>query len=427
MTDIGTGGRWILAGVALLDGNATPRRDGAYLAIRGSTIDEIGDAKDFQAQPGDEILQLPDLLVMPGLIDAHLHLYASGSTEEEPVPDRFGSDLFPLIAVSNLEAHVDAGFTTVRDTGSENGSIWALRYAAQEGMLRSPRIIACGKVLTITAGHGTEYGVDMAWECDDAGDLIKAVRRQQHEGADYIKVIASRRSPDGLGSIAAWPVEELSAAVEEAHARGLKISAHVMGDDAIGTALRAGVDSLEHGWTGNSELWRAAANAGTYLVPTLSVLYQKEAHAAAGRPIWPSAFDSIFGTLDGRLADCGRAHELGVPFALGTDAANPGVLHGDGAIELELLVKAGLTPLEAIAAGTRDAARLCGIGNEIGTLGPGKEADLLIVRGDPSSDISLLRDRRRIVGVVRGGRFLKGEATLRCLSAAPGIPKGDDR
>jgi len=426
MTGTEPAGRLVLLDVALLDGKATPRRDGAYLAIRGPTIDEIGNAADFQARADDEILRLPDLVVMPGLIDAHLHLYASGSTGEQP-PDCFASDLLPLIAVSNLDAHIDAGFTTVRDTGSENGRIWALRYAAQEGMIRSPRIIACGKVLTVTAGHGTEYSVDMAWECDDMGDLIKAVRRQQHEGADYIKAIACRRSSDGLGSIPAWPMEELSAAVEEAHMRDLKVSAHVMGEDAIGTALRAGVDSLEHGWAGSDKLWRAAADAGTYLVPTLSVLHQKEVHAAAGRPIWPPAFDSVFGTLEGRLAECRRAHELGVPIALGTDAANPGVLHGDGAMELELMVRAGLTPLDAIAASTRDAACLCGIGDETGTLEIGKEADLLIVRGDPSSDVSVLRDRRRILGVIRAGRFLKGEAALRCLSASPGSSRGDDR
>ena len=410
--------RTVLTDVGLIDGNATPRCDGAYVAIRGTTIDEIGDAHGFCARPGDEVLRLPDMLVMPGLIDAHLHLYATGSTEEPP-QIRYGDDILPLIAVSNLEAHVEAGFTTVRDTGSENGSIWALRYAAENGMFRSPRIIACGKVLTITGGHGTEYGIDMAWECDDAGDLIKAVRRQHHEGADYIKVIASRHSADGKGSVAAWSAEELTAAVAEAHGRGLKVSAHVMGADAIGVALRAGVDSLEHGWSGNEELWRTTAESGTYLVPTLSVLYQKEAHAASGRPIWPPAFDEIFGTLAERLAECARAHELGVPFTLGTDAANPGVLHGEGARELELMVEAGLTPIEAIAAGTRDAARLCGIGDQTGTIEIGKAADLLVVDGDPSSDVSLLRDPRRIVGVIRSGRFLKGEATLRCLGTPP--------
>jgi len=407
MAEAGPAKRTVLADIALLDGKAAPRRDGAYLAIRGTVIDEIGDARNFRARPGDDILHLPNLLVMPGLIDAHLHLYATGSIEETP-PERFGSDLSPLIAVSNLEAQLNAGFTTVRDTGSENGSIWALRYAAQQGLIRSPRIVACGKVLTITGGHGTEYGVDMAWECDGAGDLIKAVRRQHHESADYIKVIASRRSADGRRSIAAWPVEELTAGVEEAHARGLKVSAHVMGADAIDVALRAGVDSLEHGWSGDDELWRTAAGAGTYLVPTLSVLHQKEAHASAGRPIWPPAFDEIFGTLAERLTDCRRARASGVTFALGTDAANPGVLHGEGALELALMVEAGLTPLEAIAAGTRDAARLCGIGDETGTLEAGKAADVLLVDGDPSSDVSVLRDPRRIVAVMRSGSFLKG-------------------
>lgn len=410
--------RTILTDVALIDGTGAPPRKGAYLALRGGRIEEIGNAEDCQTHPGDAVFRLRNMLVMPGLIDAHLHLYATGSADEPP-PSRYQRELSQLIAVSNLEAHVEAGFTTVRDTGSENDAIWALRYAAQEHLFPSPRIVACGKVLTITGGHGTEYGVDMAWECDDAGDMIKAVRRQHHEGADYIKVVASRRSADGQGSIAAWPLEQLAPAVDVAHALGLKVSAHVMGADAIDVALRAGVDSLEHGWWGTDELWRLAAQTETYLVPTLSVLHQKEGYESEGRPLWPPTFDTVFGTLEQRLSECRRAHALGVPLALGTDAANPGVLHGKGALELQLLVRAGLAPLEAITAGTRHAARVCGIGSETGTLEAGKAADLLVVRGDPSSDIRILGDPNSVAAVLRAGRFLRGERDLSRFRTPP--------
>ncbi len=411
-------GRTILADTTVIEGTGAPPQKDAYVALRGKRIEEIGQAGDLSVRHEDVVYRLPEMTMMPGLIDAHVHLYATGSVEKPP-PVKYRNELSQLIAVFNLAAHVEAGFTTIRETGSENEPVWALRFAAQQELVPSPRIVACGKVLTITGGHGTEYGVDMAWECDDAGDLIKAVRRQHHDGADYIKVIASRRSADGRGSIAAWTVEQLAEAVDAAHALGLKVAAHVMGADAIDVALRAGVDSLEHGWCGSDGLWRVAAQSGTFLIPTLSVLYRKEEYEALGRRLWPPEFDTIFGTLAERLSECRRAHILGVPLALGTDAANPGVLHGKGALELQLMVEAGLTPLEAISAGTLHAAQVCAIDDETGTLEKGKSADILVVKGDPSSDIEVLGNPQNILAVLLEGRFLKGEHDLACFHTSP--------
>jgi imidazolonepropionase-like amidohydrolase len=185
-----------------------------------------------------------------------------------------------------------------------------------------------------------------------------------------------------------------------------------MGSEAIDVALRAGVDSIEHGWWITGALIDRAAASDTPVVPTLSVLYEKEQHHARGRPIWPPVFDAVFGTLEQRLSECRDAHAAGVPLALGTDAANPGVRHGTGAIEMRLLTQAGLSPLEAIAAGTSRAAGVCGLAERTGSLAPGKAADLLVVRGNPAEAIDLLVDHERILAVVRNGRPLKGGRTL---------------
>jgi len=413
MSDPQPARRVILAEVSLIDGIGTAVRRDAYVAVADGRIVNLGGLDELWARSGDVVYRLPGMIVMPGLIDTHLHLYATGSFGEEIAPPpKHRADSLQLIAVGNLQAHVEVGFTTVRDTGSANAPVWALRYAACHGLFLAPRIVACGKVLTITGGHGTEYGIDMAWECDGAADLVKGVRRQRHEGADFVKVIASRLSPDGRRSIPSWPVEGLAAAVGEAHALGMKVSAHVMGAEAMDVALRAGVDSLEHGWGGTDDVWAHAAEARVFLVPTLSVLYKKEKYEAEGRPPWPPTFDLHFGTLAQRFEECLAAQEAGVPIALGTDAANPGVYHGEGAIEFGLLVRAGLSPLEAIAAGTSRAARLCGIDGEVGSIEAGKLADLLVVRGDPSEDIGILTNPENVVGVMKAGQFVKGERFL---------------
>jgi imidazolonepropionase-like amidohydrolase len=408
--------RTVLTNVRIIDGTGRPPFVSAFLAIEGGLIGAVGRASEFFPQEGDIVHELDGLTVLPGLFDTHVHIYASGSVERlSETPPENMDGLEQLQGASHLRAHIEAGFTTVRDVGSVNGSMWALRHAVRQELIPGPRLVASGKCLTVTGGHGTEYGVDMAWECDDAGDLVKAVRRQQHEGCDFVKVIASRRLPTGgrqsgrRFGLAPWPVEDLQAAVEEAHALGLKVAAHVSGGPApMQVAVAAGVDSLEHGWGVDDATLEKMAGAGVFLVPTLAVLSRKEALEREERSPWPPEISTIFGSLEERLAECGRAHALGVPIAAGTDAGNPGVLHGEGAQELELLVQAGLSPMEAIVAATGNAARLCGLETETGCVEPGKAADLLVLDGDPLEDITLLQDGDRIRTVLRAGRVVAG-------------------
>jgi imidazolonepropionase-like amidohydrolase len=402
--------RTVLTDIRLVDGTGRPPLERAFVAIEGGHVTAVGGASQFAAQEGDLIHKLAGLTLLPGLFDAHLHIYASGSLERlSETPPQNMEGLEQLQAANHLRAHIEAGFTTVRDVASVNSSMWALRYAVQVGLVPAPRLVASGKCLTITAGHGTEYGVDMAWECDDAGDLIKAVRRQHQEGCDFIKLIASRRTPDGRFGLAPWPLAELRAAVEEAHSLGLKVSAHVSGGPVpMQVAVDAGVDSLEHGWGLDEATMAKMARQGTFLVPTLAVLHQKEVLERENRSPWPPTVGRAFGTLEERSAECRRAHELGVPIAVGTDAGNPGVYHGQGAQELELLVRAGISPMEALVAATSNAARLCSLEGETGIVTPGKAADLVLLDGDPLLDITLLEDRARIRAVLKEGKVIVG-------------------
>ncbi len=365
-------------------------------------------------QPGDAVYSFDQATILPGLFDVHIHISETGKeSSATEKPPKYAADLGQLVSADNLRAHLRAGFTTVRDVGSENDPIWALRHAGRAGWIPAPRLLASGKLLTVTAGHGTEYGVDIFWECDGLSDLIKAIRRQKAEGADFIKVIGSRKTlthPEGLPS---WTVEELGAAVEEAHALGLKVAAHASGASGPSeVAVEAGVDSLEHGWGITEATMEKAAKKGIFFVPTLSVFANCVKIYAEGRSRYPQHYlKTYWGTMDDRNREVQMARDFGVPIATGTDAGNPDTYHGCGAKELELLVQAGLSPMEAIIAATTNSARLCGLESETGSITPGKAADLLIVDGDPLSDIKLLQDSCRIQAVFKAGELVSGMQT----------------
>lgn len=409
--------RTVLNGINLIDGTGKDPLQGAFLAIQDGRLDDLGREEEYRPRDEDKCLQCSGLTVLPGLFDVHVHIHPSGhELEETGHPPKYASRLSELQAVMHLRAHLEAGFTTIRDVGSENDPIWALRHATRQGWFPSPRLFACGKLLTTTTGHGTEYGVDMAWECDGASDLIKAVRRQHFEGADFIKVIASRRSKDHPEGYPSWAVKELRAAVDEAHALGLKVAAHVSGcPESPATAVEAGVDSLEHGWSTTEKTFAMAAKKGIFFIPTLSVDYQLEKLAKEGK--WRRShaeYIRLWGSLEDRFREVQVAKEQGVRIACGTDAGNPNTFHGESAFELEMLVKAGLTPLEAITAATRNSAMLCSIEKETGTLEKGKIADLILLDGNPLENIQVLRDRTKIKAVFQAGKQVAGDFGKEC-------------
>ena len=271
-------------------------------------------------------------------------------------------------------------------------------------------MLAAGKGITHTGGHGTEYG-DMAHVADGAGEVLKAIRYQAVAGADAIKIIGGTRpalSPPFRGR-AGYTTEELIPGVQEAHRAGLKVAAHAHSHtEGIKNCIRAGVDSIEHGFPLDEEAADMMAERGTFLCPTLSVVPAAALAIEEGLWTYPGSEEQIkrmetYARNTIKLAKQGR----GVKVALGTDAAMPLVFHGDNAHEFELMVEYGLTSMEAIVAGTRNAADNIGLLHDTGTIEASKFADLVAVNENPLDDIGILRDPANIALVMKEGSVVK--------------------
>jgi imidazolonepropionase-like amidohydrolase len=348
------------------------------------------------------------MTLLPGLIDCHVHILGDPDPASKPYAGPYPVGTAILRGAKHARQTLEAGFTTVQDMMSPNEAIFPLRDSIAAGETAGSRILAAGKCITITGGHGIQYGPGNAIEADGPDEVFKAVREQIKAGADVIKIMATRPafSPPYRGR-EAYQVEELEPGIAEAHRAGLRVCAHahsILG--GIRNAVLAGVDSVEHGAPTDDAVLEMMAARGTFLVPTLSVSPALEECVEEGSfPYPPEVID-----VERRLAAAtgetvARAQELGVKIALGSDAAMPRVWHGGNARELELLVDFGLTPMEAIVAGTGSAAENVGRAADLGTVEPGKLADLVVVDGDPLADICVLQDKERIKLVLREGRI----------------------
>lgn len=385
-------------------------RDGRIVAVRPGFVA----AGDVGAADGETvaIVDLSRHFVLPGLIDAHVHLTGELGPEQKMLEVTRSDAATTLHSLPFLRRTLDAGFTTVRDVGGTPEIVFALRDAVAAGIVDGPRIVAAGSSIAATGGHGDVHGfreeILELWAdssiCDGADDCRRAVRAQVKRGADVIKVTATGGvlSETAAGTSQQLFDDELAAIVATAHGLGRKVAAHAHGTDGINAALRAGVDSIEHGTMSDEESFRLYKEKGAYLVPTLlagaTVLAMAETSDFMPAPVREKAR-----RVGREMRDTvRRAHAAGVPIAFGTDS---GVSrHGDNAREFLLLVESGLTPAEAIATATVHAARLLGEDDDLGTLEPGKRADLIAVVGDPLADVAALLD---VAFVMQGGKALK--------------------
>jgi imidazolonepropionase-like amidohydrolase len=370
--------------------------DGAVVVEEGRIV-SVGPSRDLPTAA--EVVDLGDATLMPGLIDAHVHLVWSASAEPHEVVGRESLALTALRCAANAALHLRAGVTTVRDVGSTAGLAIDVARAVELGVLPGPRVVAAGRAIAMTGGHGWFLGR----EADGPEAVRYAVRDEMKSGAGCVKLMAS----GGVYGHAEEPgspqltVEEMQAGVEEAHKAGRRVAAHAYSVQAIENALDAGVDSIEHGSFIGRKTARRMRESGTYLVPTMSVYAAMDARGPElGAP-------EYIRRKTAEVRDASReafrlAHEAGVKIAAGTDCGAPGHPHGTLPGELGLMVEAGATPLQAIRFGTSAAADLLGL-EEIGTLEPGKSADLLAVGGDPTGDIGSLGDVRL---VLREGRVV---------------------
>jgi imidazolonepropionase-like amidohydrolase len=379
------------------------------LVIEGGRILSTGPAAEAKI-PADAVrIELPNATVLPGLIDAHTHLTS------EP---KFGYDRLAisvpreaLIGARNARLTLFAGFTTVRNVGARDFTDVALRDAINAGDVPGPRMLVSGPPLSITGGHCDNNMLPFEYHATSEGvaDGVAAVQHKVREnikyGADLIKVCAT----GGVLSLGDNPqhsqftLEEMKAIVADAHRLGRKVAAHAHGAEGIRWAAEAGVDSIEHGSYIDDAGIAIMKEHGTYLVPTL-YLGDWMIDNAGLTHLPPPLLAKAQEVIPAARKNIAHAFASGVKVALGTDAAV--YPHGMNGHEFGVMVKLGLTPLQAIQAGTINAADLMGWAGKVGTLEPGAWGDIVAVDGDPLKDVTALE---RVKFVMKGGEVVKND------------------
>lgn len=394
-------GKVALVNALLVDGTGGAARRGMSVLLDGERIEEVGSRREFE--PTTEVIDLEGRALLPGLVDCHVH-FALWSLDlfahaDEPIS---------YLAAQTFRALADAlrdGCTAARDPG---GLDTGFRDAVNEGLALGPRLQTSVSIISPINGiadAARRQGVPVSRlpgmpdpECTGPAEARAKVREMIRAGADFIKIAATA----GISSARREPRQrlftrdELAAIVDEAHAWGRPVVCHALGGPGVLMAIEEGVDTIEHGVWLDDDAVREMATRGTWYVPTLS---SYELRARNGSPLEQSRAQDM---LAPHRDSVRRAREAGVRIACGTDG---GVSGHDVGLELELLVAAAMPASEAIAAATSRAAECLGWQNEIGVVGPGMNADLLIVNGDPTSEIGLLR-RPEALGVVKSGRFV---------------------
>ena len=399
----------------LLDRPGRPARGPSTIVVSGGRIAEVRDGH-VPAPAGAALVDLADRYVLPGLIDSHVHLDSdAGGTAGMIEGLTTGDAAAAFRGVANARKTLDAGFTTVRNLGGPP-AILALRDAIRDGIVPGPRILDAAASLSGTSGHG-DATLSLREElhpaipqdnlCDGAEACRRAVRLQIRRGADVIKMLVTGgvNSPIGAGLGRQMFDDEVKAIVDTAHMYGKKVAVHAHGADGINAALAAGADSIEHGTLLDDESIRLFKRGGAWYVPTLSTVNGYLERIAANPNAYPP---EVRAKIDWRIGITGKALRKAVPagvrIAFGTDA---GVSkHGRNADEFELMVRHGMTPTAALEAATVGAADLLGLAGEIGTIEPGKRADIIAVAGDPIRDVTVLK---RVPFVMAAGKVFKNE------------------
>jgi imidazolonepropionase-like amidohydrolase len=377
--------------------------DGSLAAPLTNVTVTVADGRILRIDPNLEPIAAATTLtadsVTPGLINAHVHLEFSG----EPDPGTLSVLQSPIArtlgAVANARRSLEAGVTTVRDLGGAHSNAIELRDAIARGAQVGPTIVPAGRALCMTGGHGYFIGR----ETDGPWDARKGVREQRKAGAGCIKLIAT----GGVLTKGAVPgqdqltEEEMRAAVEEAHTHGLRVAAHAIGTNGIKNALRAGVDSIEHGHLLDAEALELFAARGTFLVPTIAAVACIVEHATDGsQPDY--VVRKATELYESMRENIGRAFRAGVAIAGGSDAGTPYNYHEAYAYEVELMSTVlGMSPLQALSAATQTAGRLLDV--EAGVIAPGRPADLLLLDGDLEQHTRALRGPRH---VLKGGALV---------------------
>lgn len=389
----------MIRNATVVDGTGAAPAPATTVVVDHGRIAWIGPDESARSFGEPTVVEAAGASLLPGLINAHVHLANDGAADFAGQITADSATTAAVRALANAQASLDYGITTVRDCGAANGTAIDVAAAIADGLAEGPRVVAAGRVLTMTGGHSHYMGV----EVDGTDQARRAVRREVSLGAGFIKVIATGGvlTPGRHPAQIALHEDELSWIVREAHAAGRRVAAHAIGREGIANALAAGVDSLEHGFYLDEELMEIAIEQGTFLVPTLVAL--EGILDPDGTPP-DRVVEKALEQRDRARGMFRSAVAAGVRVALGTDAGTPHNPHTMVAREMRGMAALGLPHLAVVRAATLAAAQNLDLHNEIGSIEVGKIADLVLFPGRVSEDFSGL-DTPLLVA--RDGRILR--------------------
>jgi imidazolonepropionase-like amidohydrolase len=417
----------VLRGGTVLDGTVNDPLDDAAVVIEGDRIKEVGSVAQVGSLPsGTTVIDVHGKTVLPGLMDVHTHLCIPSTSwdpgsDDAPVTDGLVG-LTSVYAVENARNFILRGITTIRDVGSVHHGIFAIQRLIDSGVLVGPRVFACGRAIAMTGGHG----MIVSQAVDGVDDIRKAARVELKAGARSLKFMASGAGAESRESPlrVELTVEEMAAGVEEARKQGYSTCAHSVNPESTRNAVQAGINSIEHGLLLDEDSLRLMKEHDVHFVPTLWT-YQNTAEHGQLYGAEDFLVADVRKRVENHLQAVARAHEMGVAISAGTDSGLP--LNAKDCLvwELEWLTYCGLTPHEAIRSATSVNGKLLRQSHQLGTLEPGKLADVLVVDGDPLQDIKQLTRTDIVIKdgqiMVRDGRLLS-EVVVRDMRQVPSGP-----
>ena len=382
-----------LTGARLIDCVQENVIENAIIIIDDDTIHSCGAANNINLSDEIDTIDFSGKTIIPGLIDAHTHICFEPAADTLNILVEESDAKTALKAGKHCKQTLEAGFTTIRDVGGKNYIDLDVRNAINNGDIPGPRILSSGKSLTMTGGHGWPIGE----EVDGISELKWGARKQIKNGVDLIKLMAT----GGVLTEGVEPgspqltVEEMEAAIKEANKADRKTAAHAQGNTGIKNAIKAGIDSIEHGVFLDQEAIEMMVENDVYLVPTLTAIYwMAEKGVEAGIPDYAVRKSKTI--LKSHIESFKQALKYGVKIAMGTDAGSPFNYHGENSLELVFMVKYGMTEMDAIKSATIVAAELLGLVGKIGTVETGKKADLVVLDKNPLENIENIKSVHQV-------------------------------
>ena len=370
---------------------------GHGVLVQDGRIARVAPAAEFEGYAGRKV-DTAGMTLMPSLADCHVHLVYTGGPDPNAQMNKQGPAQITLTALENAQASLRGGVTALRDCGGKDYLEFGVRDAIARGVFPGPAIRASGRIICMTGGHGNRIGR----VADGCEEVVKAVREQVHAGCDLVKIMATGgvMTPGVSPMDAHYSFAEMKAGVHEAKRFRKSTASHAQGTEGILNAVRAGIDSIEHGIFMDEECLREMLEARTYLVPTIAAVRNIVANADNGIPAY--AVEKARAVEQRHRESIQMYYKAGGRIAMGTDAGTPFNLHGENAMELAYMVEFGMTPVDALVAGTSRGHDLMGMDGH-GAIQDGNAADLLLVQGDPTEDIMKAADKRFHVAVLQGG------------------------